>query len=191
MPSPSEIKDISNSPLALHCPSPWPSTSQHLCLHLYLHLLFHQNYPPTIQYNWLESETQCALMHSVLNSLRDHLWFNQLKGFWNLVLKWNTLTHIPLFPSLLPPLLPEHHPPHISTPTFTSVKRNSVLSSFSCIFHFLFNAVLSEFDSQYYNIMYIHSLLLNSEPWTETIKTSTFNFKHKLNKFKAKQVRSA
>ena len=45
------------------------------------------------------------------------------------------------------------------------------------LFHFLFNADLSEFDSQYYYI--IHSLLLNSGGWTETIKTSTFNFKHK------------
>ena len=92
-------------PAAPHCPSPRPSAPQHLrlhlclclhlCLHLHLclclhlclrlhlclhlHLFFHQNYPPTMQYNWLGSETQCALMHSVLNSLRDHLWFNWLK----------------------------------------------------------------------------------------------------------------
>ena len=45
--------------------------------------------------------------------------------------------------------------------------------------YFLFNADLSKFGSQYYNIRYIHSLLLNSGPWTETIKTSTFNLKHK------------
>ena len=45
--------------------------------------------------------------------------------------------------------------------------------------YFLFNADLSKFESQYYNIRYIHSLLLNSGLWTETIKTSTFNFKHK------------
>ena len=45
--------------------------------------------------------------------------------------------------------------------------------------YFLFSADLSKFDSQYYNIRYIHSLLLNSGPWTKTIKTSTFNFKHK------------
>ena len=140
MPSPSEIKDISNSHPTPHHPSPWPSMSQHLCLHL----LFHNNYLPTRQYNWLESETQCALMHSVLNSLRNRLWFNQLKGYWNLVLKWNASNHIPFSPSLLPLLLPEHHPPHISTSTFTpasftsatftSVKRNSVSSSLSCIF---------------------------------------------------------
>ena len=97
--------------------------------------------------------------------------FNWLKGYWNLVLKWHASNHIPLLP-----LLPHHHLPHITSATFTSVKRNSLLSSFSCI---LFNVALSEFDSQYYNIMYIHSLLLNSRPWTETIKTSTFNFKHK------------
>ena len=42
--------------------------------------------------------------------------------------------------------------------------------------YFLFNADLSKFDSQYYNIRYIHSLLLNSGPWTETIKT-TLNIK--------------
>ena len=45
--------------------------------------------------------------------------------------------------------------------------------------YFLFNADLSKFDSQYYYIRYINSLLLNSRPWNETIKTSTFNFKHK------------
>ena len=44
--------------------------------------------------------------------------------------------------------------------------------------YFLFNADLSKFDSQYYDIRYIHSLLLNSGPWTETgtIKT-TLNIK--------------
>ena len=42
--------------------------------------------------------------------------------------------------------------------------------------YFLFNADLSKFDSEYYNIRYIHSLLLNSGPWTETIKT-TLNIK--------------
>ena len=36
---------------------------------------------------------------------------------------------------------------------------------------FLLNADLSKFDSQYYNIRYIHSLLLNSGPWTEKINT--------------------
>ena len=35
---------------------------------------------------------------------------------------------------------------------------------------------ISNFDSQYYNIRYIHSLLLNSGPWTVTIKT-TLNIK--------------
>ena len=39
--------------------------------------------------------------------------------------------------------------------------------------YFLFNADLSKFDSQYYDIRYIHSHLLNSRLWTEmgTIKT--------------------
>ena len=89
---PSEINYSSATP---HCPSPWPSTAQHLCipLHLclHLHLLLNHNYPPTMQYNWLESETQCALMNSVLNSLRDRLWFNQLKDTetwsWNVMLR--------------------------------------------------------------------------------------------------------
>ena len=62
---PSEINNY--WPATPHCPSPRLSAPQHLCLHLYLclhlclHLhLFHRNYPSTIQYNWLESETQCA-----------------------------------------------------------------------------------------------------------------------------------
>ena len=42
--------------------------------------------------------------------------------------------------------------------------------------YFLFNVDLSKFDSQYYNIRYMHSLLLNSGLWTETIKT-TLNIK--------------
>ena len=44
--------------------------------------------------------------------------------------------------------------------------------------YFLFNADFSKFDSQYYDIRYIHSLLLNSRPLTEigTIKT-TLNIK--------------
>ena len=87
--------EVNYSPAAPHHPSPWPSTAQHLRIHLHLHLrlhlLFHHNYPPTMQYNWLESETQCALMHSVLNSLRDRLWFNQLKDTetwsWNVMLQ--------------------------------------------------------------------------------------------------------
>ena len=134
--------EVSYSPAALHRPSPWPSTAQHLCfpnlhLRLCLHLLFHQNNPSKMQYNWLESETQCALMHSVLNSLRDRLWFNQLKDTRNLVLKCNASNHIPL----LLPLLPVHYPPYItstsiSTSTaFTSVKRNIALKLFSCTFY--------------------------------------------------------
>ena len=72
--------EINYSPAAPHCPSPWPSNAQHLHIpNLCFNLLFHHNYPPTMQYNWLESETQCALMHSILNSLRDRLWFNRLK----------------------------------------------------------------------------------------------------------------
>ena len=120
--------EVSYSPATPHCPSPWPSTAQHLRIPLHLHLLFHHNYPPTMQYNWLESETQCALMHSVLNSLRDRLWFNRLKRYWNLVLKCNTSNHVPL--------LPVNHPPHITSTSaaFTSVKRNIALKSCSCTF---------------------------------------------------------
>ena len=44
--------EVSYSPAAPHRPSPWPSTTQHLCLRLHLHL-FHQNNPSTMQYNWL------------------------------------------------------------------------------------------------------------------------------------------
>ena len=92
---PSEINNY--WPAAPHCPSLRPSNPQllHISLHLCLrlHLLFHRNYPSKIQYNWLESETQCALMHSVLNSLRDCLWFNRLKDTetwsWNVML-WIT-----------------------------------------------------------------------------------------------------
>ena len=47
--------------------------------------------------------------------------------------------------------------------------------------YFLFNADLSKFDSQYYNIRYIHSLLLNSGPWTQT-RTIKTNLKIKQNK---------
>ena len=59
-----------------------------------------------------------------------------VKRYWNLVLKCNALNHIPL----LFPLLPEHHPPHITTSistsaAFTSVKRNIALKSCSCTFH--------------------------------------------------------
>ena len=119
-------------------------------------------------------------MHSVLNSLRDRLWVNQLKRNWNLVLKWDASNHVPL----LFPLLPEHHPPHITTSTsaaftsatFTSVKRNIALNSFSCTLY-----SMQIFLNLTANIIILgtYSLLLNSGPWTETIKTSTFNFKHK------------
>ena len=118
--------EVSYSPSTPHCPSPWPSTAQHLSipnLHLCLrlHLLFHQNNPSTMQYNWLESETQCAIMHSVLNSLRDHLWFNRLKDTetwsWNVMLwitylssslssLYTTLLTSPPPPPPSPPLLP-------------------------------------------------------------------------------------
>ena len=91
--------EINYSPAAPHCPSPWPSTAQHLHLSpcLCLHLLFYNNYLPTMQYNGLESETQCSLMHSVLNSLREHLWFNRLKDTetwsWNVMLRITYLSH--------------------------------------------------------------------------------------------------
>ena len=118
--------EVSYSPAAPHCPSPWPSTVQHLRipnlhLRLRLHILFHQNNPSTMQYNWLESETQCAIMHSVLNSLRDRLWFNRLKDTetwsWNVMLRitylsssrsslYTTLLTSPPPPPPSPPLLP-------------------------------------------------------------------------------------
>ena len=129
--------EINYSPATPHCPSPWPSTAQHLRIpNLHFHLLFHHNYPPTMQYNWLESETQCALMHSVLNSLRDRLWFNRLKDTetWS----WNVMLRITYLSSS--PLLPVHNPPHITTSistsaAFTSVKRNIALKSCSCTFY--------------------------------------------------------
>ena len=129
---PSEINYSLATP---HCPFPWPSTPQYLCLCLCLHLLFYHNYPDAI-YNYLESETQCAVMHSVLNFLRDCLWVNRLKRNWSLVLKWDASNHV----TLLFSLLPEHHPLHITTSTstsaaFTSVKRNIALNSFSCTFY--------------------------------------------------------
>ena len=113
---PSEINNY--WPAAPHCPSPRPSAPQHLCLHLCLHLhlclrlhLFHCNYPSTIQYNWLESETQCALMHSVLNSWRDRLWFNRLKDTetwsWNVMQCFESHTSPLPSPPCTPPSL--HH----------------------------------------------------------------------------------
>ena len=107
---PSEINNY--WPAAHHCPSLRPSTPQHLRLHLCLRLHpFHHNYPSTIQYNWLESETQCALMHSVLNSWRDHLWFNWLKDTetwsWNVMLCFESHTSPLPSPQCTPPSL--HH----------------------------------------------------------------------------------
>ena len=113
---PSEINNY--WPAAPHCPSLRPSAPQHLWLHLCLRLhlclclhLFHHNYPSTIQYNWLESETQCALMHSVLNSWRDRLWFNWLKDTetwsWNVMQCFESHTSPLPSPSCTPPSL--HH----------------------------------------------------------------------------------
>ena len=122
------FSEINYSPATHHCPSPWPSTVQHLCLHLCLHLhlhllLFYNNYLPIIQYNWLESETQCSLMHSVLNSLRDRLWFNRLKDTetwsWNVMLWITYLSHslsslnTTLLTSPPSPLLPAPLPLHL------------------------------------------------------------------------------
>ena len=129
--------EVSYSPAAPYRPFPWPSSTQLLCI--LLHRCLHQNNPSTMQYNWLESETQCALMHSGLNSLRDRLWFNQLKDTetWS----WNAMLRITYL--FLLPLLPVHHSPHITSTsaafttsaTFTSVKRNIALNSFSCTFY--------------------------------------------------------
>ena len=133
--------EINYSPATPHCPSPWPSTAQHLripnlCIpNLRFHLLFHHNYPHTMQYNWLESETQCALMHSVLNSLRDRLWFNRLKDTetwsWNVML-WITYLSSSLS-SLYTTLLtsPPPSPPLLLSP----LKRNIALKSCSCTFY--------------------------------------------------------
>ena len=168
--------EVNYSPAAPQHPSPWPSTAQHLRipnlhLRLCLHLLFHQNYPPKMQYNWLESETQCALMYSILNSLRDRLWFNRLKDTktWS----WNVMqcfeSHTSPLPS--PPWTPpsSHHHLHLHLYCLHLCKKKYCIK---VIFnYFLFNADLSKFDSQYYNIRCIHSLLLNSRPWTETINT--------------------
>ena len=56
--------------------------------------------------------------------------------------------------------------------------------------YFLFNADFSKFDSQYYDIRYIHSLLLNSGPWTETgtIKTTLKIKQNKANEQKALNI---
>ena len=117
---PSEINNY--WPAAPHCPSLRPSAPQHLRLHLCLRLclrlhlclclhLFHRNYPSTIQYNWLESETQCALMHPVLNSWRDRLWFNWLKDTetwsWNVMQCFESHTSPLPSPPCTPPSL--HH----------------------------------------------------------------------------------
>ena len=103
--------ELSYSLAAPYHPSPWPSTTQHLCL--CLHLLFHQNNPSTMQYNWLESETQCALTHSVLNSLGDRLWFSWLKDTetwsWNVMLRITYLSSS--LSSLYTTLLTSPRPP--------------------------------------------------------------------------------
>ena len=124
--------EVSYSPATPHRPSPWPSTAQHLRIPLHLclclHLLFHHNYPPTMQYNWLESETQCALMYSVLNSLRDRVWFNQLKDTetWSRNVMLRIMYLSSSLSSLNTTLLTS--PPPISTSAaFTSVKRNIAL----------------------------------------------------------------
>ena len=115
--------EINYSPAAPHCPSPWPFTAQQLCLCLCFHLFFYNNYLLTMQYNWLESETQCSLMHSVLNSLRDRLWFNRLKDTetWsrNVMLRITYLSHslssliTTLLTSSPSPLLPTPLPSHL------------------------------------------------------------------------------
>ena len=56
--------------------------------------------------------------------------------------------------------------------------------------YFLFNADFSKFDSQYYDIRYMHSLFLNSGPCTETgtIKTTLKIKQNKANEQKALNI---
>ena len=58
----------SYSPAGPHLPSPWPSTAQHLRIPR-LRLLFHHNFPPTMQYNWLKSETQTVCFNAFCSEL--------------------------------------------------------------------------------------------------------------------------
>ena len=165
--------ELSYSPAAPDRPSPWPSTTQHLCQHLslrlflHLYLLFHQNNPSTMQYNWLESETQCALMHFVLNSLRDCLWFNWLKDTetWS----WHIMLRITYLCSSLSSLYsPSLHHLHLHLHLYCLHLCKKKYRIKVIFMYFLFNVDLSKFDSKYYDIRYIHSLVLNSGPWTET-----------------------
>ena len=100
--------EVSYSPATPYCPFLWPSSTQ------LLHLLLPQPF-----YNAIQLIRKCALMHSVPNSLRDHLWFNRLKDTetwsWNVMLRITYLSSLyttlltsppPPSPPLLPPLLP-------------------------------------------------------------------------------------
>ena len=135
------LSELNYSPAAPYRPSPWPSTTQHLCQHLCLclHLLFHQNNPSTMQYNWLESET---IMHSVLNSLRDCLWFNWLKDTetwsWNVML-WITYLSSSLS-SLYTTLLTYHL--HLHLYCLHLCKKKYCIKDI--FMYFLFNADLSK-----------------------------------------------
>ena len=129
--------EVSYSPAAPYRPPPWPPSTQLLCI--LLHHCLHQNNPSTMQYNWLESETQCTLMNSGLNSLRDRLWFNRLKDTetWS----WNVMLQITYLSSSLSSLYttlltsPSASAAFTTSATFTSVKRNIALNSFSCTFY--------------------------------------------------------
>ena len=135
--------EVSYSPAAPYHPFPWPSSTQ--LLHILLHRCLHQNNPSTMQYNWLESETQCASMHS--SPLPSPPW-TQPSSHHHLCYLHHLFHHLCYL--------------HLG-------KRKYCIKHF--FMYFSFNADLSKFDSQYYDIRYIHSLLLNSGPWTETINT--------------------
>ena len=116
-------KRFSDWPPTPHHQIPWSSPPQYIHHLLFNHLLFNNNHP-TMQCKWLEGWTQLNFLSTlcfkcILNSLRDYLWYswiNQLRlGPVNNT--WNALNHIPLLP-----LFHHHHPPHITTATFTSVK---------------------------------------------------------------------
>ena len=131
-------------------------------------------------------------MHSVPNSLRDRLWFNRLKDTetwsWNVMQCFKSHTSPPPSPPCTPPSL--HHL-HLHLHLYCHLYCLHLCKKKYCIkiifMYFLFNVDFSKFDSQYYDIRYIHSLLLNSGPWTETGTTKT-TLKIKQNKAKEQKA---
>ena len=132
-------------------------------------------------------------MHSVLNSLRDRLWFNQLKDTetwsWNVMLQITYLSSS--LSSLYTTLLTSPPPPsHLYCHLYCLHLCKKKYCIKVIFMYFLFNADFSKFDSQYYDIRYIHSLLLNSGPWNETgtIKTTLKIKQNKANEQKALNI---